>query len=132
MMLNTLKKAERLGRKKIIGRMFTGGSSSFTVFPLRVVFMPEEELSQVASVLISVSKSRFKHAVDRNRIKRQIREAYRLNKGIIVSELEKSNLKMAVAFIYISKELLDTSFIQARMQVALQRICEKMNKAEQK
>ena len=57
--------------------MFAGGSRSFSNFPLRVVWLPVEELDVQASILISVSKRRFKRAVKRNRIKRQIREAYR-------------------------------------------------------
>ena len=81
-MPNTLKKAERLDRTKVIGKMFTVGSGarSFTVFPFRVVYLTEPELKSQASVLISVSKRYFKHAVDRNKIKGQVREAYRLNK----------------------------------------------------
>lgn len=67
--------------------MFAGGSRSFSIFPLRVVWLPVEELDVQASILISVSKRRFKRAVKRNRIKRQIREAYRLNKQILLAPL---------------------------------------------
>ena len=58
--------------------MFEGGvSKSFSIFPIRVVYMPVEQGEAPASILISVSKRRFKRAVKRNRVKRQIREAYR-------------------------------------------------------
>lgn len=67
--------------------MFAGGSRSFSIFPLRVIWLPVEELDVQASILISVSKRRFKRAVKRNRIKRQIREAYRLNKQILLAPL---------------------------------------------
>ena len=61
--------------------MFEGGvSKSFSIFPIRVVYMPVEQGEAPASILISVSKRRFKRAVKRNRVKRQIREAYRMNK----------------------------------------------------
>ena len=60
--------------------MLAGGSRSCSLFPLRVVYLPVEELEADASILISVSKRRFKRAVKRNRVKRQIREAYRVNK----------------------------------------------------
>ena len=60
--------------------MFEGGvSKSFSIFPIRVVYMPVEQGEAPASILISVSKRRFKRAVKRNRVKRQIREAYRKN-----------------------------------------------------
>lgn len=79
-MLNTLHKSERLDKKKVIDKMFSGGARSFSVFPLRVVYLPVEELEAPVSILVSVSKRRFKRAVKRNRVKRQIREAYRKNK----------------------------------------------------
>ena len=82
-----MRKPERLNKKKIIEKMFAGGSRSFSIFPLRVVWLPVEELDVQASILISVSKRRFKRAVKRNRIKRQIREAYRLNKQILLAPL---------------------------------------------
>ena len=74
-MPNTLRKSERLDKKKVIEKMFAGGSRSFSVFPLRVVYLPVEELEAPVSILVSVSKRRFKRAVKRNRVKRQIREA---------------------------------------------------------
>ena len=128
-MPNTLKKAERLDRKKVIGKMFIGGAGahSFTVFPLRVVCLTEPELKSQASVLISVSKRYFKHAVDRNRVKRQIREAYRLNKAPLVEALSSREEKLALAFIYLSDELMATSFLQKRMCIALDKLVEKLS-----
>jgi ribonuclease P protein component len=127
-MPNTLKKAERLDRKKVIGKMFTGGAGahSFTVFPLRVVYLTEPELKSQASVLISVSKRYFKHAVDRNRVKRQIREAYRLNKHSLLEMLAIRKEKMAVSFIYLTDELMPTDFIEKRMKMALEKMVEKL------
>ena len=64
----TLCKAERLNSKILIGKMFEGGvSKSFSIFPIRVVYMPVEQGEAPASILISVSKRRFKRAVKRNR-----------------------------------------------------------------
>ena len=62
-MLNTLHKTERLDKKKVIDKMFSGGARSFSVFPLRVVYLPVEELEAPVSILVSVSKRRFKRAV---------------------------------------------------------------------
>ncbi len=125
---NTLKKAERLDRKKVIGKMFSGGkeSRSFTVFPLRVVYLMEPELKSQASILISVSKRSFKHAVDRNRVKRQIRESYRLNKASLVNLLAGKGQQFAIAFIYLSDKLMSTSYIDERMKIALERLQEKL------
>lgn len=128
-MPNTLKKAERLDRRKVIGKMFIGGQGarSFTVFPFRVVYLMEPELKSQASVLISVSKRNFKHAVDRNHVKRQLREAYRMNKTPLLNTLSQCHQQMAVAFIYLSEDLLSTSFIEKRMKIALEKLVEKLD-----
>lgn len=125
-MANTLHKSERLDRKKVIEKMFAGGSRSFSVFPLRVVYLPVEELDVPVSILVSVSKRRFKRAVKRNRVKRQIREAYRLNKHLLSDALSGSQTRLAVAFIYLSDELAPSSVIEERMEIALSRIAEKL------
>ena len=125
-MANTLHKVERLDKKKIIEKMFAGGSRSFSVFPLRVVYLPVEELEADASILISVSKRRFKRAVKRNRVKRQIREAYRVNKHELLNILVERKCRLAIAFIYLSDQLVESSIIEDRMRIALLRITEKM------
>lgn len=123
-MRNSLCKSERLDRKKIIEKMFAGGSRSFSVFPLRVVYLPVEELDADAAILVSVSKRRFKRAVKRNRVKRQIREAYRLNKHGLLDTLAEKKCRLAIAFIYLSDQLSDSSLIKERVKTALARIAE--------
>ena len=129
-MRNSLRKSERLNKKKVIEKMFAGGSRSFSLFPLRVVYLPVEELEENVSILVSVSKRRFKRAVKRNRVKRQIREAYRKNKHALQEVLVGRNLRLALAFIYLSDKLEESSLIEERMQTALSRIAEKVAGAE--
>ena len=112
--------------KKDIEKMFAGGSRSFSVFPLRVVYLPVEELEADASILISVSKRRFKRAVKRNRVKRQIREAYRVNKHELLNVLAEKQCRLAIAFIYLSDQLVESAVIEERVKTALARIAEKM------
>ena len=107
--------------------MFEGGvSKSFSIFPIRVVYMPVEQGEAPASILISGSKRRFKRAVNRNRVKRQIREAYRKNKSLLVDELQRREQRLAVAFIYLSDELVATAELEEKMKIALARISEKL------
>ena len=106
--------------------MFAGGSRSFSVFPLRVVYLPVEELEADASILISVSKRRFKRAVKRNRVKRQIREAYRVNKHELLNALAEKKCRLVIAFIYLSDQLTESSVIEERVKTALARIVEKV------
>lgn len=130
--MNTLHKSERLDKKKVIEKMFAGGSRSFSVFPLRVVYLPVEELAADASILVSVSKRRFKRAVKRNRVKRQIREAYRKNKHMLLDVLAARQCRLAIAFIYLSDQLADSTLIEERMKIALARIAEKVSAGEPK
>lgn len=123
----TLCKAERLNSKILIGKMFEGGASkSFSIFPIRVVYMPVEQGEAPAAILVSVSKRRFKRAVKRNRVKRQIREAYRKHKHLLVDELQRRGQRIAVAFIYLSDGLVPTAELEEKMKTALMRISEKL------
>ncbi len=106
--------------------MFAGGSRSFSVFPLRVVYLPVGELDAPVSILVSVSKRHFKRAVKRNRMKRRIREAYRVNKQELLNVLAQKQIRLAVAFIYLSDDLVAFSVIEERMKTALARIAEKI------
>lgn len=128
MSLSTLRKAERLSSKILIGKMFEGGvSKSFSIFPIRVVYMLVGKGDAPVAVMISVSKRRFKRAVKRNRVKRQIREAYRKNKELLVDELQRQEKHLAVAFIYLSDELVTTAELEEKMKTALSRLSEKLS-----
>ena len=86
MMAPTFRKKERIVSNLLIETLFEkGNSQSLAAYPLRAVFLKKERQQGHAPVqiLISVPKKRFKHAVDRNRVKRQIREAYRLHKQLL-------------------------------------------------
>ncbi len=73
----TFKKSERLSSKKDIQELFNNGSS-FYLYPFKVITLPADT-SKLHQVLFSVPKRLFKRAVDRNLLKRRMREAYRLN-----------------------------------------------------
>ena len=119
-MANTLCKAERLNSKILIEKMFAGGSKSFSIFPLRVVYMPVENQDVQASILLSVSKKRFKRAVKRNRVKR------RMHKHQLLQILTDKQQQLAIAFIYLSDELTSSAEIEEKMKILLARISEKL------
>lgn len=128
----TFGKNEKLVSKKTIDALFSGGNSrSMSAYPLRVVFMRKErnETEEPAQVMVSVSKRHFKRAVKRNRVKRQIREAYRLNKHLLHEALEqKKDTAVAMAFIWQSDELAETALITEKMQSLLSRMAEKISR----
>ena len=117
----TFDKQERLSGTKRIDALFEKGSS-FICYPLRVLYM-EQEQSTLAecSILVSVPKKRIKKAVHRNRIKRLIRESYRLNKKLIDGS-ESDAKSIDVAFIYVKDIASEFKDIQKAMQKALKRI----------
>ena len=86
--------------------------------------MPVDELDAPVSILVSVSKRRFKRAVKRNRVKRRVREAYRLNKQPLLEVVGQTGCHVAIAFIYLSDRVAGSDVIAGRMRTALQRIGE--------
>lgn len=122
----TLSKEERICSKKLINELFTGNGRSMTAFPLRVVFMKRTIVDDQprAAMLVSVPKRYFKHAVDRNRVKRQVREAFRRNKSIITQNLTYDHEAVAMAFVWLTDEKFPSSEVENRMVRLLTRISE--------
>lgn len=97
----TLGKAERLKSKKLIERLFEEGSS-LKVYPFKLVYLKTLHTSEFpVQAAFSVPKRRFKKAVDRNRIKRLLKEAYRLEKHVVYEGVNDSFVFMIT---FIGKE----------------------------
>jgi ribonuclease P protein component len=112
-------KEERLCSKKLIEQLFSEGSS-FNLYPLRFIFIKQSPPSAIVpQVLISVSKRNFKKAVDRNRLKRQIREAYRLHKTIL-QPAGLSTMQL-LGILYIAKEKKPFKIIEKKLISGLER-----------
>jgi len=103
---NTLGKSERIYGTKRIDELFTSGEA-FISYPLRIVYMKKNkpESGGVVSMMVSVPKKRFKRAVKRNRVKRLVREAFRLNKELFTDICNQYNIGLDVVFIYLKDEL---------------------------
>ncbi|MBQ6964666.1 MAG: ribonuclease P protein component [Bacteroidaceae bacterium] len=134
-MLNCqLTKAERLNSRLAIERLFAGGNASMAMFPLRLVYRREAmtdadkmDEKPPVSILVSVPKKRFRHAVDRNRMKRLVREAYRLNKHILWKALEGKNERLMLAFVCMTDTLPSYQMVNKSMKKALIRVSEKLS-----
>lgn len=118
-MSNKLTKEERLKSKISIEQLFKEGKG-IVKYPIKMQYMPHDRpLHQVA---FAVPKRNFKRAVDRNRIKRQMREAYRTNKHILY---DKEIPSQAIFFIYIAKEMATYTNLESRMQQCLKELSRK-------
>ena len=126
---STFKKEERVTGAKRVDAIFATGKS-FISYPLRVVYLLREQSNKSGcSILVSVPKKRIRKSVHRNRIKRLIRESYRLNKELI-SEIDISENSLDVAFIYIKDIASDYVEIEKAMQKALNQITIRIKKSE--
>jgi ribonuclease P protein component len=123
---HTFRRDERLKSRKVIQRLFKEGNS-FSQYPLRLVWLTVAERRGDSPVQFSVSvpKKKFKRAVQRNRIRRQVREAYRLNKHRLYRMLEAEAVQGAFMVIYTAAEALPYEQIEAAMRGLIRRFAKK-------
>ena len=127
----TYPKTEKLKSKTTIDLLFSKGKS-VSKYPLRLVFVESdygipEDSDQKLKMGVSVSKKYFKHAVDRNYFKRVLRETYRLNKHILVDNLDKI---YAFMFFYQTKERLSYQEIHTKTIQLFEKFVQQLKKEE--
>lgn len=127
----TLDKSERLKSRKQIEKLFEKGKG-FNMPPYRIYYLAESEPvikvdKDVLQFGTGVSNKNFKRAVDRNRIKRLTREAWRLQKNELKEKLKLSNKHLNIFFIYTGKELPDFVTVKEKVAVVLKKLDERID-----
>jgi ribonuclease P protein component len=120
---------QKLKSRKQIQKLFTGGNSLF-VFPVKIAWMVSDPLQHETGLSkiqagVSVSKRNFKKAVDRNRIKRLLREAYRLHKKELAEQFELKSSGLSLFLIYVDKTLPTFDELKQKVALALKLLKEK-------
>ncbi|KRD62827.1 ribonuclease P protein component [Flavobacterium sp. Root935] len=123
----TYPKNERLKSKTTIGLLFSDGKS-VSKYPLRLVYRQAEENSEEQTKIgVSVSKKYFKKAVDRNYFKRVLRETYRLNKHLLLDNLDGN---YSIMLFYQSKDKLSYTEINTKMIQLFEKFTAQINKSQ--
>lgn len=118
----TFQKEEKLTGLKVFTDLAAKGNSFF-VHPFRIIWMySEAEQKFPARIAFAVPKRNFKKAVDRNRIKRLLRETYRHHKHELYTELNSKDVKISVMFIYTGKVVPEHDELERKIILSLQRL----------
>ena len=124
--MNTFSKAERLCSSTLIDRLFSEGNRQISVFPIRLVWLLADDIEGI-QVLISAPKRNFHHAVDRNRIKRQIREFYRTGSAPLKETVALKRKGLALAFLFNDNRLWESDKLDQRLSQALEKLVETLS-----
>ncbi len=123
----SFRKDEILRKKKLIDRLFAEGNSFFA-YPFKILWLPAAlDSGFPVQVLITVTKRTFRLAVDRNRIKRQIRELYRLNKHELYEHLDRSQQQGVLAIIYTARVHLPHEELEIKIKAAFNRLIKEID-----
>jgi len=117
----TFKKEEKLKSRKLIEQLFISGKT-FSIFPFRTIYILSTAERYVLQSGFGMSTKKFKRAVDRNRVKRLMREVYRLQKNDLKATLQTSHKSMAVFFVYTINSIIPYDEIFKIMQLCLKKL----------
>lgn len=119
------KRGERLKSSKVISKLFSGNCKSVKAFPLLAVYTLESlpQSAFPAQVSFSVPKKNFRSAVTRNKIKRLMREAYRLTKKELYDSLDSKNLgQLCFMVIYVGPDIPDFNIIDSSIRKIIRKL----------
>jgi ribonuclease P protein component len=122
-------KSEKLKSKKQLDKIFESGKS-FTFFPVKVFYDLSDEQDNIIKTGVGVSSRHFKKAVQRNRIKRLLREAYRTEKQPLHLYLNKNNKQLSLFLLFVDKVMPQYDQLKAKMKLCIQRLIQELHEVD--
>lgn len=125
MAVNAFPKTKRLCGNSLTDLLFSEGDRSIGCFPIRTVWLlrPKTQNDQPSvRILAGASKRHFKHAVDRNRVKRQIREYYRLHCSELEELVDRTGNELLIAFLFTDGKLWPSSELKPRLDSIMEKL----------
>ena len=119
-------KKEKLKSRKQLEQLFTAGTT-FVIFPVKVIYKEVEVQDSVLKTGVGASRKNFKRAVERNRIKRLLRETYRTEKPVLLNYLQQNKKQIALFFLYIDKSLPEYHVLKEKMQQAIEKLIKNLD-----
>lgn len=131
-MSNSFGKKDRLKGKKVVSEIFEGPKKFISLFPFKTFYSISSSNQSQLKFGVSVPKKKFKRAVDRNRIKRLIKEALRLNKAILNNELSKQNVSIHIMVLYNAENIPSYNSVEIKIKEILNRLVVSVQSYEEK
>ena len=119
-------KREKLKSRKQLEALFTAGTI-FIIFPLKIYYQEVKVQDNILKTGVGTSRKNFKKAVERNRIKRLLREAYRIEKPGLLNYLQQNKKQIALFFLYIDKSLPAYDLLKEKMQQSIEKLIKNLN-----
>tara|TARA_Y100000766_G_scaffold231608_1_gene205715 strand:- start:183 stop:554 length:372 start_codon:yes stop_codon:yes gene_type:complete len=113
-------KQERLNNKKRINKLFSSGKFFFQE-PFQIYWLETKQEKSIIELLVSVPKKNIKLAVNRNIIKRMVKEAYRLNKKALYEQVNREKKSFSVAIIYMNNKIPSYFYVEKKIKLILER-----------
>ncbi len=131
-MSNSYGKKHRLKGKKQVSKIFDNPKNSISIFPFKLFYSISTSKHGISQFGVSVPKRKFKKAVDRNKIKRLMREALRLNKIIVNKELSKRNVVLRVMILFNGEKIPGYNSVEIKIKEILKRLALGVESYEEK
>jgi len=125
-------KQDKVKGKKAVSRIFENPKSSITLFPFKAFYSISKSNKSNVRFAVSVPKKKFKRAVDRNKIKRLVKEVLRLNKLILNKELDKRNVSVHVMILFNGKKIPSYNSVDVKIKEILKRLAIGVQSYEEK